>query len=68
MTLAKQFMTIYTFIVAPKAHFHPGESPPTTVQRFWSVRDTLTGAVRSDIQTLYRHTKLLKIAMNLDLG
>ena len=46
-------------IFAPKAHFHPGVSPPTTVQRFWSVHATLTGAVRSDIQTLYRHTKLL---------
>ena len=46
-------------IFAPKAHFHPGVSPPTTVQWFWSVRKTLTGAARSDIHTLYRHTKLL---------
>ena len=46
-------------IFAPKAHFLPGVSPPTTVQRFWSVRATLTGAVRSDIQTPCRHTKLL---------
>ena len=36
-------------IFAPKAHFHPGVSPPTTVQWFWSVRKTLTGAARSDI-------------------
>ena len=55
---------------APKAHFHPGVPPPTTctVQPFWSVRATLTGAVRSDIQTCSRHGKSLKIAMDLDLG